>query len=83
MLLPIVHRSFDVGGLKIEGPPPPEKPPFMAIIATLARMPIAANIPAARNIILIGVIVVTINQTLKKENVQNKKNKDYWTTMSN
>jgi hypothetical protein len=57
MLLPIVHRSFDVGGLKIEGPlPPPENPPFMAIITTLTRIPIAANIPDARKIILFGVI---------------------------
>ena len=67
MLLPIVHRSFDVGGLKMEGPfPPPEKPPPMAIITTLTRIPIAANIPEARNIILFGVIDVTMNQTLKK-----------------
>jgi hypothetical protein len=69
MLLPIVHKSFDVGGLKMEGLSP-EKPPFMAIITTLTRIPIAANIPDARNIILFGVIVVTINQTLKKEYIQ-------------
>jgi hypothetical protein len=55
MLLPIVHRSFDVGGLKIEGPPP-ENPPFMAIITTLTRIPIPANIPVTRKIILFGVI---------------------------
>jgi hypothetical protein len=72
MLLPIVHRSFDVGGLKIDGPPP-ENPPFIAIIATLTRIPIAANIPAARNIILFGVIVVTMNQTLKKKMSRTKK----------
>jgi hypothetical protein len=51
----------------MEGPfPLPEKPPPMAIITTLTRIPIAANIPEARNIILFGVIDVTINQTLKK-----------------
>ena len=73
MLLPIVHRSFDVGGLKIDGPLPPENQPFIAIIATLTRIPIAANIPAARNIILFGVIVVTMNQTLKKKMSRTKK----------
>jgi hypothetical protein len=53
--------------LKMEGPfPPPEKPPPMAIITTLTRIPIAANIPEARNIILFGVIDITMNQTLKK-----------------
>jgi hypothetical protein len=61
MLLPIVHRSFDVGGLKIEGPPPLlENPPFMAIITTLTRIPTAANIPEARKIVLLGVIAFTV-----------------------
>jgi hypothetical protein len=59
MLLPIVHRSFDVGGLKIEGPLP-ENPPFMAIITTLTRIPTAANIPEARKIVLLGVIAFTV-----------------------
>jgi hypothetical protein len=39
----------------------------VAIISTLTKIPIAANIPEARNIILFGVICVTMNQTLKKE----------------
>jgi hypothetical protein len=50
--------------------PPPENPPFIAIIATLTKIPIAASIPEAKNIILFGVIVVTMNQTLKKEYIQ-------------
>jgi hypothetical protein len=64
MLLPIVHRSFDVGGLKIEGPLP-ENPPFMAIITTLTRIPIAPNIPDARKTNLFGLITITVNWTLK------------------
>jgi hypothetical protein len=64
MLLPIVHRSFDVGGLKIEGPLP-ENPPFMAIITTLTRIPNAANIPDARKIILLGVIAFTVKEFKK------------------
>jgi hypothetical protein len=40
----------------------------MAIITTLTRIPTAANIPEARNIILFGVIDVTaMDQTLKME----------------
>jgi hypothetical protein len=66
MLLPIVHRSLDVGGLKIEGPPPPpENPPFMAIITTLTRIPTVANIPDARKIILLGVIAFTVKEFKK------------------
>ena len=65
MLPPIVHRSFDVGGLKMEGPEP-EKPPPMAIITTLTRIPIAANIPEARNTILFWDNDITMIQTLKK-----------------
>jgi hypothetical protein len=59
MLLPGVHRSFDVGGLKIEGPLP-ENPPFIAIITTLTRIPTVANIPDARKTVLFGVITVTV-----------------------
>jgi hypothetical protein len=59
MLLPNVNRSFEVGGLKIEGPLP-EKPPFRAIITTLTSIPIAPNIPAARKAVLFGVIVITV-----------------------
>jgi hypothetical protein len=58
MLLPSVHRSFEVGGLNMVGPPP-ENPPPIAIIATLTKIPIAASIPEAKNIILFGVIAVT------------------------
>jgi hypothetical protein len=66
MLLPIVHRSFDVGGLKIEGPLPlPENPPFVAIITTLTSIPIAPNIPAARKAVLFGVIVITVKEFKK------------------
>ena len=64
MLLPIVHKSFDVGGLRMEGPSP-ENPPFMAIITTLTRIPIAANIPDARNITFLGHRSY-YDQTLKK-----------------
>src|SRR4026207_273809 len=58
MLLPSVHRSFDVGGLSIEGPPSfaPENPPLIAIITTLTKIPIPAKIPVATKIILFGLI---------------------------
>ena len=55
MLLPSVHRSFDVGGLNIEGPAP-ENPPLIAIITTLTKIPIPANIPVATKIVLFGLI---------------------------
>jgi len=61
MLLAGVHRSFDVGGLKIEGPLP-ENPPLIAIIATLTRIPIAVNMPDTRKIIFFGVITFTVNR---------------------
>src|ERR1051325_1533335 len=78
MLLPSVHRSLDVGGLNIDGPPP-ENPPFMAIITTLAKIPIAANIPVATKIVLFGLIsYFRYCKTLKKI-----KRKDYWTVKSN
>ncbi len=53
MLLPNVHRSFDVGGLNIEGPAP-ENPPLMAIITMLTKIPMPANIPVATKIVLFG-----------------------------
>jgi hypothetical protein len=66
MLLPSVHRSSEVGGLKIEGPFV-ENPPFMATITTLTRIPIAPNIPDARKTSLLGVIAITmVNWTFKK-----------------
>src|SRR4026207_154101 len=55
MLLPSVHRSFDAGGLNIEGPSP-ENPPLIAIITTLTKIPIPAKIPVATKIILFGLI---------------------------
>jgi hypothetical protein len=68
MLLPSVHRSFDVGGLNIEGPPSfvPENPPFMAIITTLTKIPTPAKIPVATKIILFGLIsfiAITVKKT--------------------
>jgi len=58
MLLPSVHRSFDVGGLNIEGPPSfaPENPPLIAIMTMLTKIPIPAKIPVATKIILFGLI---------------------------
>jgi hypothetical protein len=66
MLLPSVQRSFDVGGLNIEGPAP-ENPPLITIITTLAKIPIPANIPAATRIIFLGLISnYSYYKTLKK-----------------
>jgi hypothetical protein len=59
MLLPIVHRSFDVGGFKIEGPFA-EKPPFIAIMTTLTRIPTVPNIADATRTNLFGVIATTV-----------------------
>ena len=83
MLLPSVHRSFDVGGLNMEGPAP-ENPPLIAIITTLTKIPIPANIPVATKTALFG---LNSNYRYCKKDLKINKNKnerkDYWTTKPN